>query len=343
MWKSQSVPVLASTPAQATDGPEAGPIRQLALARYRAAAERAAGATDQARSQFLQQASAAASAAQKWRDMAVAQYRSATYGAGGTTDQARDSVVQQASSVAAATQAVLDAAKAQGARRSVDVAQALGRMAGDAGPAVRSLAGQTRDYAAQKSVQAKELLAPSADTLAQTIAKQRDDLTPVIEDWAEQARERLSDLGTQAKEELAPALAGLVDQTRGRVGQLSAQAKDQLVPVAVELAAQARDRAAQFGSQTRDTASALQSSAASVVPAVSDTAGETAAAVGGAFDATGRAVRSTVTNLLWLTVLGGIAVFLYAPKDEERAKLLADLQEWASYAVDIVTELRGGE
>jgi hypothetical protein len=165
----------------------------------------------------------------------------------------------------------------------------------------------------------------------------------MVEDWADQARDRLSDLGAQARDELAPAVADFIDQTRGRVGTFGAQARDQLAPAAADLAGQARDRAAQFGSQTRDTAASIQASVSNLVPAVSDAAGETAAVVGDAFDATGRAVRSTTTDLFWLIVLGGIAVFLYAPKDEERARLLAEVQGWLSYVVDIVMELRGGE
>jgi hypothetical protein len=142
---------------------------------------------------------------------------------------------------------------------------------------------------------------------------------------------------------LAPAVAEYIDQTRGRVGQFGAQARDQLAPAAADLAGQARDRASQLGSQTRETAASFQATAGNLVPAVADAAGETAAVVGDAFEATGRAVRSTTTDIFWLVVLGGIAVFLYAPKDEERAKLLAEAQGWLSYIVDIVMELRGGE
>jgi hypothetical protein len=258
-------------------------------------------------------------------------------------------------------------------RRSAEAAKALSKFRDGAVPAVAGLAGYGRDYAVQKGTQAKELLAPQVSVLKQTAAKQRDDLAPMIEDWTGQARDRISDLSAQARAEVLPAIAVLVDQTRGRVEQLSGQARDQLLPAAVDfatqsrdqllpaavdlaaqareqllpaaatLAAQARDRAVQLGGQTRDTATSLQASAGDLVPAVTGAATGTATAVGGALDATGRAVRSTVNGLVWLTVLTGIAVFLYAPKDEERAKLLAEVQEWLSYAVDIVTELRGGE
>jgi uncharacterized protein YjbJ (UPF0337 family) len=255
----------------------------------------------------------------------------------------RDTAAEQTRSAADVAQEAWEQAKAEAGRRSVQAAATLSKLRDEAAPAITDLAGQGRDVAIQKAIQAKERLAPQVSVLKETATRQRQELAPVLEDWTGQARDRVSDLTAQAREEVLPVIAGLVDQTRGRIEQLSGQARDQFIPAAADLAFQARGRAKQLGSQTRDTASSLQASAGDLAPVVAGAASGTAATVGSAFDTTGRAVRSAVNGVFWLTVLTGIAVFLYAPKDEERAKLLAEVQGWFSYAVDIVTELRGGD
>lgn len=290
-----------------------------------------------ARNAANSQASAALAAAQRFRDAALAQYAAIAGGAAGAPDQMR----QQASTATEAAQDVLGKAVAEAARQSARATQNLATLRSDAGPVIAGLAGQSRDYALQRGAETRERLAPQMQALMESAAKQKEAMAPVLEDWAEQARERLAGLSVQARQEVVPALTEFVDQTRSRAEQLGEQAREQLVPAATELAAQARDRAMQVGSQTRETAASLQESAESIVPAVSEAVEETAAAVGGALDATGKAVRSTLSGLIWLTVLSGIAIFLYAPKDEERAKLLAETQGWLSYITDIVMELRG--
>lgn len=335
--------------------------RDAAVAQYQATADSAAVATGPARRKLFRKAADATTAARaalvacdgpgttgveaarEWRDVALAQSRAVTDGTSGAAQQAQTRARRQAAAAVESAQTALDLARTRAGRQSAAAGQALGELREQAGPAVVGLAGQGRDYAVQVGSQAWEHLAPAAGALAQAAVRQRDDLAPTVEDWAGQARDRLTDLGAQARDEVAPAVAEFIGQTRGRVGQIGAQARDQLAPAAADLAGQARDRAVQLGSQTRNTAASLQASAGNLVPAVSDAAGETAAVVGDAFDATGRAVRSTTTDLFWLVLLGGIAVFLYAPKDEERAKLLAEAQGWLSYIVDIVTELRGGD
>ena len=285
------------------------------------------------------QASATLAVAQRFRDAALAQYAAIAGSAAGASGQVR----QQASLATAAAHDALSNASVEAGRRSALATQNLAKLRSDAVPAIAGLAGQSRDYAMQRGGEARDRLAPQMQALKESAAKQKEALAPVLEDWAEQARERLADLSAQARQEVVPALTDLVDQTRSRAEQLGGQAREQFVPAATELATQARDRAVQMGSQTRDTAAALQASAEGVVPAVSGAMGETAAAMGDAMDATGKAVRSTVSGLIWLTVLSGIAIFLYAPKDEERAKLLAEAQNWLSYITDIVLELRGGD
>ena len=320
-----------------TKGAPAPQPHRRTLRRWRkaAATEVAQPALESANAQV----SAALAAAQRVRDAALAHYAALAGGAAGAPDQVR----QQASGATDAAQDVLGKVSAEAVRRSAIVAQNLAKLGSDAGPVIASLAGQSRDYALQRGAEARDRLAPQVQAIQQSAAKQKEELAPVLEEWAEQARERLADLSVQARQEIVPALTDFVDQTRGRVGQLGEQAREQLVPAAAGMAAQARDRAVQMGSQTRDTAAALQETAGGVLPAVSGAAGETATAVGDALDATGKAIRSTVSGLIWLTVLSGIAIFLYAPKDEERAKLLAEAQGWLSYITDIVMELRGGD
>lgn len=302
-------------------------------------------------------------------DLAGPRYRRVAEGVSGTSQQARDTMVRQAGLAADAAQVVFNTAKEQAALRAAEVAQNVARLREDAAPVLGGLAGQTRGYAVQMGGQAKGRVGPQASAVMQTVVRQRDDLAPRMAGWTEQARERLAGLSNQAREEIAPAVTEFVGQARERAEQFAGQAKEQLGPTAMEFGtqtreraeqlvgqvkeqlgptaadfgAQARDRLAQIGSQGRDTATSLQAAAGGVVPAVTDAATETAAVLGDAMDATGRAVRSTVSNLVWLTVLTGIAVFLYAPKDEERAKLLTEVQEWFAYVVDIVMELRGGE
>lgn len=255
----------------------------------------------------------------------------------------QDTVAEQSRLAAGMAQDAWEQAKGEAGRRSAQATAVISKLRDEAGPTITGLAVQGRDFAVQKGTQAKEQLAPQVRTLRETASRQREELAPVIAEWQGQARDRVSDLGDQARQQLLPAVSDLVDQTRGRIEQFGEQARDQLLPAAADLAAQARDRAKQFGTQTRDTAASLQASAGDLAPVVAGAAEGTAATVGGAFDATGRAVRSTVNGVFWLMVLTGIAVFLYAPKDEERANLLAEIQGWLSYAVDIFMELRGGD
>lgn len=285
------------------------------------------------------------------------------------TNQVRTAGGQGAIALATTTRSAVQTVGEQVSSRWADAVDATTKLATAAPPVIASAAEQTRGLATQLGSQAGDRVGAQTEAFIRTVGKQRDDIAPIVVDWAGQARTRLEELGQQAKDELAPTIIALADQTRERLGDLGqqvradlppfaagvvGQAKEQVAqiggqasaavgPVAADLASQARDGAARIAEQTRDTVASVQNTAGAVAPAVADAATGTAVAVGGAFDATGRAVRSTVNNLFWLTVLTGIAVFLYAPRDEDRAKLMATLQEWLSFAADLVTELRGGD
>jgi len=223
--------------------------------------------------------------------------------------------------------------------------------------------------------QAKERLGPHAQEAVARANEQADRLRPKAVDLSKQTRERTALLASQAREraadladrardqaaDLSDRAGDVADRASDRAGDLSKQAKEWLVPAAAtlaakaatvasktdellahreELAEEARSRVGDLGSQARESVSAVQVSAG---PAIQRAAGDTTDAIGGAFDATGRAVRSTVNNIFWIILFGGLAVLLYAPKDEEREKLFAEAREWVTYAIDLFMELRGGK
>ncbi|GEM_PF-5381245 len=227
--------------------------------------------------------------------------------------------------------ALRDAAAAQSRQFAETAAQAAGQLSQSIG----QQASAAKETVGAAIGEAKEALGPRVGAMSQTVAKQAEQMAPRLADLVSQSVERATQAGAQATGALAPRLASIA----GGV----AEQRDALAPVVAGLATQALERASQAGSQAAEAAGSWQQAAAAAGPTVAETAGGTALAVGNAFDATGRAVRSTVNNIFWIGVLGAIAVLLYAPKDEQRAKLMAGTQEWMSYLADIVMELRGRE
>jgi hypothetical protein len=253
---------------------------------------------------------------------------------GATADQLRE-----------AAQAGVQRAKERLGPRAQDVAAKMGEQAERWQPKAADLQRQARERAADLTGQARERTAEIADRARD----QASDLSERAAELAERASERAGDLGKQAKGWLIPAAALLAEKAAtaaSKKDELAEKAatvasrKDELAAHRDDLADQARDLAADLGGQALEKVSAIQEQAG---PAVQHAASETAAAIGDAFDATGRAVRSTINNIFWIIVLGGLAVLLYAPKDEEREKLFAEVREWVTYAIDLISELRGGK
>lgn len=240
------------------------------------------------------------------------------------SDQAR-----QAGSGTAAE--LRDAAVSQSRMLAEGVTQAAGQI----GQSLGQQASAAKETFGAAIGEAKEAVGPRVGAISQTVAQQKEMLAPRLADLVSQSVERVTQAGGQAREALTPRVASVA-------GSIAEQ-REALGPVVAGLATQALERASQAGSQAAETAGSWQQAATAVGPTVAETAGGAALAVGSAFGATGKAVRSVVNNVFWIGVLGGIAILLYAPKDEERAKLMSEAQEWMSYLADIVMELRGRE
>ena len=186
------------------------------------------------------------------------------------------------------------------------------------------MASRQAGLAQEKVATVKQRAASAADL----VASQQDGVGQLLAGLAAQALERASQAGAQARDVAGTQAAGLA--------QTLAQQKETVAPALADLAGQARERMAQAGSQATGT---LQSATGPLA----ETAAGTAAAVGGAMEATGRTIKSTIRNLIWITILAGLAVLLYAPRDEDRARLQGKAQEWLSFIVDLAVELRGGQ